>query len=175
METDAVVRRVSDTLQKTLNRLSKLATVVVVIAAVVGAVTFAIGLWVFSDSRPAWIIVGGLLCLIPLGAALFARLLLRVTATHAPQLVGNVRTFLGGASPASRELIDYDSGQRVVASPKKFRTVRSELLSRSTELPALWAGVRAITTAPGLAVIAVVGTFGVGLLGIILLISGLLK
>ena len=175
METDVVVRRVSDGLQLTLNRLSSLATGVAVVAAVIGAATFATGWWLFPDSRTAWIIIGGVICLIPVGAALFARLLLRITAKYAPQLIDNVRTFLGGASPAARVLIDYDSGQPVITSSKTFTVVRTELALRSRELPALWAGVRAITSVPGLAAIAVLGMLAVGLLGTILLISGLLK
>jgi len=175
METDVVVRRVSDGLQLTLSRLSSLATGVAVIAGIIGAATFATGWWLFPDSRTAWIIIGGLICLIPVGAALFARLLLRTTAKYAPQLIENVRTFLGGASPASRVLIDYDSGQPVIASSKTFSGLRTELTSRSAELPALWAGVRAITSVPALAAISVLGMLGVGLMGTILLIGLLLK
>lgn len=173
METDVVVRRVSSALQLTLTRLSRLAFGVAVVAAVVGAATFATGWWVFPNNRSTWVVLGGLVCLIPVGAALFARLLLRVTAKHAPQLIDNVRTFLGGSSPASRALIDYDSGQPVIASSKSFTGLRSELKDRGRELPALWAGVRAITSVPGLAAIAVLGIVGVGLLGTVLLISGL--
>ncbi len=167
METDVVVRRVSDGIQLTLNRLSSLATSIAVLAAVIGAATFATGWWVFTDSRIAWIIIGGVLCLIPVGAALFARLLLGITSKYAPQLIDNVRTFLRGASPASRVLLDHDSGQPVIASSKTFTGLRSELASRSSELPALWAGVRAITSIPGLAAIAVLGMLGVGALGTI--------
>ena len=175
METDVVVRRVSDGLQLTLNRLSSLATGVAVVAAVIGAATFATGWWLFPDSRTAWIIVGGLLCLIPVGAALIARVLLRITAKYAPQLIDNVRTFLGGSSPASRVLIDYDSGQPVITSSKTLGGLRTELGSRSAELPALWAGVRAITSVPALAAISLLGMIGVGLIGTVLLIGLLLK
>ncbi len=90
METDVVVRRVSDGLQLTFNRLSSLATGVAATAAIIGAATFATG-------------------------------------------------------------------------------------PRSAELPALWAGVRAITSVPALAAISVLGMLGVGLMGTILLISLLLN
>ena len=174
METDVVVRRVSDGLQLTLNRLSSLATGVAVLAAAIGTATFATGWWLFADHRTAWVIIGGVICLVPVGAALIARVLLRITAKFAPQLIDNVRTFLGGASPGSRVLLDYDSGQRVIASSKTFTGLRTELRSRSTDLPALWAGVRAITSVPVLAAISILGMLGVGLLGTILLISLLL-
>jgi len=175
METDVVVQRVSDGLHRTLNRLSSLATGVAVVAGIIGAATFATGWWLFADSRTAWIIIGGVMCLIPVGAAVIARVLLRITAKYAPELIDNVRTFLGGASPASRVLLDYDSGRAVITSSKTFTGLRSELVSRSAELPALWAGVRAITSVPALAAISVLGMLGVGLLGTILLISGLLR
>ena len=97
-------------------------------------------------------------------------MLLRITARYAPLLVDNVRTFLGGSSPASQALIDYDTGQTVVASSKSFTVLRGELGLRSRELPALYAGVRAITSVPALAAIAVLGIVGVGLLGTVLLL-----
>lgn len=175
MESDVVVRRVSDGIQLTLKRLSSLGTGVAVFAAVVGLATFATGWVAFPDSRAAWIVIGGVICFGPVAAALFARFLLRVTAKHAPQLIDNVRTFLGGSSPASRVLIDYDSGQPVIASSKTFSGLSSELAARSVELPALWAGVRAITKVPALAAIAVLGALAVGMLGTILFLAHLLS
>jgi hypothetical protein len=51
--------------------------------------------------------------------------------------------------------------------------LRADLTNRRTELPALYAVVRAVTGTPGLAAIAVLGTLFVGALGTILLIAGL--
>ena len=175
MESDAVALRVGSGLQFTLRRLATLAYGIAVVAAVVGAATFATGLWVFEgDGRTTWIIIGGLLCLVPVAAALIAWLLLRITAKYAPQLVDNVKTFLAGSSPATQVLIDYDSGQTVAASSRSFGALRGELTERSKELPALYAGVRAIISVPGLAALAVLGIIGVGLLGTVLLIGGLI-
>jgi len=174
METDVAVRRVTEGIQLTLQRLSSLASGIALLAAVVGAATFATGWWVF-DRSTTWLIIGGALCLVPVGAALIAWLLLRLTARYAPQLIENVRTFLGTPSPAAQVLIDYDTGQTVIASSKSFSRTRGALRERSKELPALYAGVRAITSVPGLVAVAVLGIFGVGMLGTILLISGLLK
>ena len=73
MESDAVALRVGSGLQFTLRRLATLAYGIAVVAAVVGAATFATGLWVFEgDGRTTWIIIGGLLCLVPVAAALIA-------------------------------------------------------------------------------------------------------
>lgn len=55
-----------------------------------------------------------------------------------------------------------------------MRDLHSELLARRRELPALFAGVRAITSVPGLAAIAAIGMVAVGGLGTILLIGGII-
>ena len=175
METDVVVRRVSDGLQQTLRRLSSLATGVAVFATVVGAATFVTGLWVFEGTgRPKWIIIGGLVCLVPVGAALVARMLLRTTAKHTAELVSNVRSFMNGSAQSAKVLIDHDTGQPVSAYAKNFTQLRGELNLRRKELPALFAGVRAIISVPGLAALAVIGTLAVGALGTVLVIGGLI-
>ncbi|MGB8859362.1 MAG: hypothetical protein WCC60_08905 [Ilumatobacteraceae bacterium] len=174
METEVVVRQVTDGLQLTLRRLASLAGGVALTAAVIGAATFATGMWIFDRSRVAWGIIGGLLCLIPLAAALFARLLIRSTAKHSPDLVANVRSFLDTAGKSAKVLIDHDSGQPVSAYAKSFSALRSELSDQRKDLPALWAGVSAITRVPGLAALSVLGMVGVGALGTILLIGGLI-
>ena len=66
----------SDGLRTTLGRLGNLVGVVVIIAAVIGAATFATGMWVF-DGSTGWIVVGGIVCLVPVGAAAFAFVLVR--------------------------------------------------------------------------------------------------
>lgn len=174
METDVVVHRVSDTLQRTLRRLATLATGVALIAFVIGSATFATGLWIFDGSRAVWAVVGGAICLLPLLAALVGRFLVRQTAKRAPQLVGDVRAFLDSTVDSAKVLIDHDSGQPVAWYVSNFRSLRRELGERRRELPALFAGVRAITSVPGLAATAVVGTLIVGGLGTVLLIGGLI-
>ena len=99
----------------------------------------------------------------------------RATASAAPRLVDDIRSFLrGGPSSASGVLIDHDSGVALGMQARSFSSLKSDLRRRRTELPALWLGVRAITGVPGLAAIAVVGTLAVGALGTILLIGGLI-
>lgn len=175
METDVVVRRVSDGLQLTLRRLSSLAGGLALMATIVGAATFATGLWIFKGSgRPTWIVIGGFLCLVPVAAALFARWLVSRTANHAPELVANVRAFLSSSTRSAKVLLDHDTGQPVATYTKSFSALKPDLAQRRKELPALFLGVKAITTVPGLAAIAILGVIGVGALGTILLIGGLI-
>lgn len=141
----------------------------------VGVATFATGMWIFKGTgRPMWIIIGGILCLIPVGAALLAMMLIRTTANHSGELVANVRSFLNSSSQSAKVLIDHDTGQPVAAYAKNFTVLRGELNQRRKELPALFAGIRAITSVPGLAAVAVLGTLCVGALGTVLLIGGLI-
>ena len=174
MESDLVVRRVSDTMQQTFERLASLATGVGIIALIIGAATFATGWWIFDGTRSTWIVIGGVICAIPLFAALVARRFVRRTAKRAPDLAADVRTFLTTSTNSARVLIDHESGQPVAGYVKNFKTLRSELTQRREELPTLFAGVRAITSVPGLAAIAVLGTLLVGGLGTVLLIGGLI-
>ena len=83
-------------------------------------------------------------------------------------------SFLKSSSSASGALIDYDSGMALGVQAKSFRQLRSELTDRRRELPALYAGVRAITSVPGLAAIAFLGILCVGALGTMLLFAGLI-
>lgn len=175
MESDAVVRRVSDTMQQTFRRLTSLASGIAILALLIGGATFATGLWRFKGSRLSWVVIGGAICAIPVIAALIGRQLVHRTANHAPELVANVRKFLDTSAHSAQVLIDHDSGRPVAGSVKSFKTLRGELNERRKELPALFIGIKAITVVPGIAAIAVLGMLLVGGLGTVLLISGLIN
>jgi hypothetical protein len=171
---DRVAVRVSDGLRKTLSRVNTLALGIAGITAVIGLATFATGLWIFDGSRPAWIVIGGVLCFAPTAAAILAWFYVRQTVKVAPQLQDNVRTLLDESHSAANMLINYDTGERLANTAKTFGNLRIDLKARRKELPALWAGVRAICSVPGLVAIAMLGTLAVGGLGTILLIGGLI-
>ncbi len=171
---DRAATRVSDSVRITLQRLSALIAVVACLAAAIGVATFVTGWWIFDGSRSTWLVVGGLLCTIPVGAALLGLLYVRTTAQHAPELVANVSTLLHESGTTASALIDHDSGHTLSVSARSFASLRKELKQRRRDLPALFVGVRAITSVPGLAAIAVLGMLGVGLLGTILLLGGLI-
>jgi hypothetical protein len=156
----------------TVRRLSSLVVPVIVVAAIVGLATFATGAWVFGNSVE-WFVVGGIICAVPLVAAFMAWRIVRGTAKIAPALLGELRSFLGSSSSARGALIDHDSGVALGVQAKSLRQLRTELNERRRELPALWAGVRAITSVPGLAAIAFIGIACVGALGTVLLLAGL--
>jgi hypothetical protein len=172
---DLVASRVSDGLRSTLSRISTLALGIAGIAAVIGVATFATGLWIFDGSRPAWIVIGGVVSIGPTLAALIAWFYVRATVKVASALVGDVRTVLDDSHDAAQVLIDYDTGERLASTARSFDLLRLDLKERRKELPALYTGLRAICSVPGLAAIAILGTLVVGALGTVLLIGGLIN
>lgn len=162
----------SVSMHRTVVRLGKLAAATLVVTAAVGLATFATGWWVF-DGSVGWIVLGGVLCAVPFVAAAMAWWLVRATIGTAKNLVADLRQFLARPTGASSVLIDYDSGVALQTQARSFGALKADLVNRRTELPALYAVVRAVTGTPGLAAIAVIGTLLVGALGTILLIAGL--
>jgi hypothetical protein len=172
---DRVAVRVSDGLRKTLSRINTLALGMAAVTAVIGVATFVTGLWVFDGSRPTWIVLGGALCLAPTAAALLAWFYVRTTIKVAPALLGDVRTALGDSHSPANVLIDYDSGEPLVTNARSFSALQLHLKEHRKDLPALYLGIRAICSVPGLVAIALLGTIGIGGLGTILLIGGLIN
>ena len=165
----------TNTMSSTLGRLRTLAGGFMVATVLVAVATFATGWWVFANHRTGWLIIGGALCAIPAVAAILARLYVGATAKAAPRLLGDVTQMIRESRVAAGPLIDHDTGKPLGASAKSFRDLRSTLKSRRLELPALFAGVRAITSVPGLLAIALLFTLAVGALGTVLLLVGLFR
>ena len=162
-------------MRTTLVRLRTLAGGFFVVAAVIALATYLTGFWVFDKSRGTWLVLGAVICLIPLVAAVLALAFVVRTAKAAPRLVGEMRQLIGESRQAAAVLIDHDSGKPLASSAKSFSELRSILKDRRKELPALFAGVRALTSVPGLLAIALLGVIGVGALGTILLIVGVAR
>jgi hypothetical protein len=169
-----VARRAGNGIQALLLRLATLLRGLVVLTLVISAATFVTGWWVFHHGW-GWLVLGGLVCLVPLLAALIGWGIVRRAASYVPRLIDDITTYIRDHSTGSQVLIDYDSGQPIGVSAKKFGTLKDELSTHKSELRALWLGVRAVVFAPPLAAIAVLGTMAVGALGAILLISGLTR
>ena len=170
---DRVAVRVSDGLRSTLSRISSLALGLAAFTFLIGLATFATGLWVF-DGSTGWLVVGGALCFAPTAAALLAWFYVHATTKVAHRMLGDVRTVMSESGEAKNVLINYDTGERLVNTSRSFEPLQLNLRERSKELPALYAGVRAICSVPALALIAVLGTLAIGALGTILLVVGLI-
>jgi hypothetical protein len=169
-----VARRAGHGIQALLFRLAVLLRGLVLLTVIISVATFATGWWVFHHGW-GWLVLGGLVCLAPVLAAVVGWGIVRRAAAYVPRLVDDITTYIREHTTGSRVLIDYDSGQPIGVSAKKFGTLKDELSTHKSELRALWLGVRAAVLAPPLAAVAVLGTMAVGALGAILLISGLTR
>src|SRR5512143_505407 len=156
--------RTADGLRLLLARIGGLALTVARLAFVIGLATFATGWWVFDGSRPTWLVVGGVICAAPFVAALVAWYRVQRTMRVAPALLGDLRTFMNGSRDAADTVLIYDADQRLIATSRTYAPLRARVQERRKELPALWAGLRAVTTLPALAAIAILGTLAVGAL-----------
>jgi hypothetical protein len=175
----ANVDKLSDDITRALTgsllRVQNLVKAVAMFAGVVGVATFLTGLQVFDgDGRALWLTIGLVLCAIPVGAAFIGWFMVRGARVAAPALVDNVRSLLKTSRDQAAVLIDHDSGRALGVSAKSLSGLRSELAARRKELPALFTGVRALTSVPGLAAVAVLGTMLVGITGTVLLIGWLI-
>jgi hypothetical protein len=169
----AVAIDVAGGIRTTLHRVAGLVRGVIALAVLVGLATFLTGWWVF-DGSTGWIVIGGILCALPAAAAISGWWMVTRTARTATDLVSDVRTLLNTSPTSSEVLIDYDSGENIAVTSRSLGGLTRELNTRRTELPALFAGVKAITRVPGLAAVAVLGMLLLGMFGTILLLVGLI-
>jgi hypothetical protein len=174
-QVDRMATQVSDNLATSVGRVGKLALGVSLFAGVVGAATWFTGMLIFDNTfRVAWLTLGFVMCAAPCVAALIGWWFVRRAAKSAPALVADVKSLLGESGAQARLLIDHDSGQPLGSYTKSLGDLRNDLFQRRKELPALFAGVRAVSSVPGLAAVAVLGTFALGILGTVLLIGAVI-
>lgn len=172
---DKLSNDITRALTVSLGRVQNLVKAVALFAGVVAVATFVTGLQVFDgDGRSVWLTLGLVLCAIPAGAALIGWWMVRGARVAAPALVDNVNSLLKTSRDQAAVLIDHDSGRALGVNAKSLSGLRIELVARRKELPALFAGVRALTSVPGLAAVAVLGTLLLGITGTVLLIGWLI-
>ncbi len=172
---ERAVRQFSEFLTHTLRQIASIAFGVATTAILIGAATYATGLWAYHGSRrSAWVWLGAVICALPAAAGLMVWLLVRTTARRAPRLADDVRGLLRRSPDDVGTLLDHDSGQPIATSVRNLGALRSSLTSAHGSLPALSAAMRVATRLPGLVVLTVLGAFAVGALGTIILIGHLI-
>ena len=171
MEPELVARQAGLRLQQGLAFVTGLAFRMMVFAIIVCVATFATGWWVFEGNE-GWIIVGGIVCAIPIVAGVRAWYMVRRAIKRAASLPAEIRRYTDSGGRDAQVLIDYDTGQPIGGYVRNFGTTGLDIDPKV--LPALWASVRALTRVPILAAITILGTLFLGALGTILLLVGLI-
>lgn len=174
-DVELMVTRAAAAIRTILGRLATLAFGLTALAVVVGAATYATGLWV-SDGL-VWPILGLVLCVLP--AAVGARAWLRVkrTQAQAPAALLDLRALIFDrrSQGAMNALIDVDTQQPVIATVRSLAGLSADLEARGSDRVALAQTLRAAMTVPGLAALTVIGVVLLGALGSMMLLIGLLR
>jgi hypothetical protein len=180
---DALAQRAVATIGVFSRRAGRLALGTAVFVGMVAAITYAIGIAALSgDAETAWIILGGALVVVAVGAPVLAWWRLASVRRHAPQLVGEVRRMITGDAEAQRVVIDTvetdrstaeappDGRQdRVLVTAQPYQRLRTIAL-RTDDLPNLQHAMTAVTSFPLLLAAGLALSLVLGFLGFILLI-----
>jgi hypothetical protein len=177
---DALARRAVDAVMLLARRGAMLALYVAIVTTLVVGAGFALGVAAMSgDVQSAWILIGGVLAVIAIGAPLLAGWRLLSVRRQAGDLVGEVRTLLSNDAQAERVVIEtVDVGEdgtggatpAVVGQTVQFSRLRAIALN-TENLRSLPGALRAVTTFPALLAIALVLMVVFGVLGFLFLIA----
>jgi hypothetical protein len=117
-DVNALARRAVDMAITFARRAGRLAVGTALFVAVVALSTYFIGLAALSGSaRSAWVLIGGALVIVAVGAPLLAWWRLFTVRRHTNELVDDVRRLITGNPEAERVVIDTVEAQPAAAAP----------------------------------------------------------
>lgn len=176
---DDLARRAVDAVNLLARRGAMLALSVAVLTGVVAGASFAMGLAAMSgDVETAWMVLGGALAIVAVGAPLLAWSRLTRVRRHAVELVDEARTLLSRDAAAERVVIETvevtDDGRArtapaVVGQTVQFTRLRDIALAEN--LRRLPVALYAVTSFPALLAVAVVLMLVFGILGFLFLVA----
>ena len=180
---NALAQRAVDVASTFARRAERLAVGTALFVAVIALSTYFIGLAAVSGSaRNAWVLIGGALVIVAVGAPLLAWWRLHRVRRHANELVDDVRRLITGNPEAERIVIDTveaepapaaaPSGRQelmLVGSQQQFYRLRTISLG-TTNLRQLPGALYALTSYPILLGIALLMTLVFAVLGFVFLL-----
>ena len=150
-----------------LRRGRSLATIAAIMATIAGAFCLvAVGANTSGATRAAWIVLGVMVCAVPAGAALLARLILE-RARRRTGLVADVRRLIDDPSARGAVAGFVGSRPRLLGSGRRLWALRRVVTDRRLELTDLWVTILALTRLPLLAGIALVGSLVLTAIGVL--------
>src|SRR4051794_12215206 len=106
-DVDVLARRAVDVATTFARRAGRLAIVATLFVAFIAVSSYLIGIVALSGSaRSLWIILGGAMVIVAIGAPLLAAWRLLSVRRHTTELVGEVRRLIVGDPDAERVVID---------------------------------------------------------------------
>jgi hypothetical protein len=181
-DVDELARRTTSLVTDLARKGIVLATWFAMIVFLVAGLSYLTGLAGLEGSaRSAWMVVGGVMLVIAVGAPLLARWRLSAVRRHASDIVGELRTLIARDGNAQRVVIEtiaveeHDPSEvrdlrPVVYDSRQFSRLRQVTVT-ATDLRALPGVLRTVTTFPALLAIGLVGILVFGTLGFLFLIA----
>lgn len=179
---DEVVRRAVDTITMIAGKAASFATRILLVTTVVCVGGFLLGVAALSGGiETVWIVLGTVFGAIAIGGAFVARWRVGAVRRHVPELVEEVRTLVRDGHDSTRTVIetfavDPDDpegagrGSAIVLSRQMYG-FRGAVVGGVEHATRLTAAVTALTSFPGLVLIAVAITMVFAFMGVVFLIA----
>lgn len=154
---------------------------VAVFAAVGAVLAYAVGWFAFPRSaRLVWAIVGLVVCFAPLLAVFVATRRLRQVRTAIPETAAELRAVMNDRAmlAALTELVDrdedHDQSTPLIKLGRELNDLRRASAGHRQVLTNAWESITALTSLPGLAALALVGTMALFVFSAVAVVARLL-
>lgn len=178
-DAEVMVERTIRTITHIAQRVTHYATVLLVVVAVVAVGSFLLGSAALSDGiRTVWIVLGIVFGGIAIGAALVARWRLGRVRRHVPAIASEVRQLIADGKGQTHLIIqefqdgdDASASQSAIVVSRRLYGMRGVVGHGMEGSARLTDAVTAITSFPGLALMAIGITLVFGFLALVFLLA----
>lgn len=163
-----------------VERARPIARGVALLSSVCGGLAYLVGALVFTGPwRIGWMIVGLIPCFLPAWSLWKAYSRLRTATRSITQLPAALTSLAGDPNVrnAMAQLADSHedpSSASLVSLGKELTGLRSAVRSHRGQLTELWEAIVAVTTLPGLMAIGILGSFGLLIFSVVVVVVGLI-
>lgn len=174
-----VAQLATDHIAAVVDRARPVARGVALLASVTGGLAYLVGLLVFHGGwRFGWAVVGLLICAGPAWALWTAFRRLRRAALAIPGIATKLQSLTGDRAVRDALYGLAENPQDATSAPltglgKELVSLRSAVGGHRRELIDLWQTITAVTTLPGLLALGIVGSFGLLILSVVLVLAGI--
>jgi len=170
----------SERLEAVVIRARPIARGVALLSSACGGLAYLVGALVFTGSwRIGWLVVGLIPCFLPAYSLWKAFRRLQRAVQSLSSLPAALTSLAGDRSVREAMFVLADStndpeGAPLISLGKELLGLRKAVSSHRSQLVELWETIVAITTLPGLMAIGIVGSFGLLVFSVVVVIVGLL-
>lgn len=176
---ETIVNRTIRAIVQIADKVTRFATVLLGVAAVVCVASFLLGLAALDGGiRSVWVVLGIVFGVVAVGAAVTARWRVGRVRTHVPAIAGEVRQLIADGRSQSQLIIqefqdgdDDSAGESAIVVSRRLYGLRGVVGHGMEGSARLTDAITAITSFPGLALLAVGISLVFGFLALIFLLA----